>query len=152
MPAFVRVFIRNAQRQVLVVTHKNTRGTLNFPGGKVETGESPMTAARREVMEETGLMLKSIQLAHEETFRLNNETWLGYFFEAIPLEQEAYNMEPTKLSNVAFVDERLLTKRGHKTFLLSVLEQLKAGDDEIVLCPKELNLPFPSQVFLKNSG
>jgi 8-oxo-dGTP pyrophosphatase MutT (NUDIX family) len=152
MKAFVRVFIRNTQGHVLVVIHKNTRGTLNLPGGKVEAGESPVSAARREVMEETGLMLKSIQLAHEEQFQLNSDTWQGYFFEATPLEQEAYNMEPAKLSRVAFVDERLLTKRGHKTFLVSVLERLKTGDDEIEICQKELSLPFPSQVFFKNSG
>ena len=43
----------------LLTKHKD-RG-LEFPGGKVEKGESPKEAALREVMEETGGVIKKIQ-------------------------------------------------------------------------------------------
>lgn len=43
-------------------------GKDNFPGGKMEPGESPAQAAIREVHEETGLLVPkdSIALLHEE--------------------------------------------------------------------------------------
>lgn len=120
---------------MLVVMHKGTSGrTWNLPGGKVEPGEFPVTAARREVMEETGLLLTSIRLVHEGTFCLNDTAWRGFFYEAAALEDEAYNMEPKKLTRVAFVEEEQAARRGSKPFLVSVLEQLKAGVDEAEAC------------------
>lgn len=44
--------------QWLLTIHKK-RG-YEFPGGKVEAGESPEEAARREVMEETGATISSL--------------------------------------------------------------------------------------------
>ncbi|GGA76413.1 RNA deprotection pyrophosphohydrolase [Ornithinibacillus halotolerans] len=46
------------QHKWLLTKHKD-RG-LEFPGGKVELGESPEEAAFREVMEETGGVIKQI--------------------------------------------------------------------------------------------
>ncbi|MFS0864452.1 RNA deprotection pyrophosphohydrolase [Fredinandcohnia sp. 179-A 10B2 NHS] len=43
-----------------LLTQHSERG-LEFPGGKVEEGESPVDAAIREVMEETGADVKSIE-------------------------------------------------------------------------------------------
>ncbi|WP_130859761.1 RNA deprotection pyrophosphohydrolase [Gracilibacillus phocaeensis] len=48
------------QDQWLLTKHKD-RG-LEFPGGKVESGESPQQAAIREVREETGGQVQDIQL------------------------------------------------------------------------------------------
>lgn len=42
-----------------LLTHHRTRG-LEFPGGNVEKGENAEEAAKREVMEETGGVLKSL--------------------------------------------------------------------------------------------
>lgn len=49
--------------QWLLTKHKK-RG-LEFPGGKVEQGESIEEAARREVMEETGAVVKELQFIGE---------------------------------------------------------------------------------------
>ncbi|ERN52391.1 nucleoside triphosphatase YtkD [Alkalihalophilus pseudofirmus] len=52
------------RHQWLLTTHQK-RG-LEFPGGKVEYGETPLEAAHREVLEETGALIHSI-------------TWLGQY-------------------------------------------------------------------------
>ncbi len=43
----------NPDGMVLVVT--NETGTITFPKGRIEVGEAPRTAARREVKEETSI-------------------------------------------------------------------------------------------------
>lgn len=50
--------ICNYRGKWLLTTHK-VRG-LEFPGGKMETGETLEDAARREVMEETGAVLSRL--------------------------------------------------------------------------------------------
>ncbi len=44
-----------------VVLHRTELGNLNFPKGKIESGETAEDAARREVLEETGLVAVAIQ-------------------------------------------------------------------------------------------
>ena len=39
------------------------KGRWDLPGGKIDFGESPQDALEREVMEETGLKVKSLHLA-----------------------------------------------------------------------------------------
>jgi 8-oxo-dGTP diphosphatase len=48
-------------RHQWLLTHHKTRG-LEFPGGKIESGESPEEAAIREVLEETGAIIGSLSL------------------------------------------------------------------------------------------
>lgn len=50
--------VYDQQRQVVLIRKDRPSwqaGRLNFPGGKVEEGERPVDAVRREVHEETGL-------------------------------------------------------------------------------------------------
>ena len=74
------------------------RGKLNFIGGKIEAGESSETAAYRELWEETGLTLTSIQKILPDSFNcvgITNEkssviigTAEGEFTESTSDEEE----------------------------------------------------------------
>lgn len=65
--------------KVLVIrrskTEKSDPGVWEFPKGKVEFGESPEEALRREFIEETGLSLGPIRLsdAYDYTYKRDNK-------------------------------------------------------------------------------
>lgn len=123
--AFVRILLRNSAGQILVVASRGkSRREWNLPGGKVEPGENPRVAARRELFEETGLTVRSMDLVHEDCFRLGTSEWHGFFFEAVPVEYQAYNMEPDKLASVKYVNPSDVVERGSKSFLVDVLQRV----------------------------
>ncbi|MDV2686361.1 nucleoside triphosphatase YtkD [Alkalihalophilus lindianensis] len=69
-PKHVWVICRYKE-QWLVTKHKK-RG-LEFPGGKVERNETPIDAAHREVMEETGGVIGDIRLIGQYEVTTENE-------------------------------------------------------------------------------
>ncbi|MCL2528159.1 MAG: NUDIX hydrolase [Defluviitaleaceae bacterium] len=56
------VFIRNKAGQILMQQRTYPYGKWGLPGGLMELGESPEDTARREVLEETGLVLGKLEL------------------------------------------------------------------------------------------
>jgi 8-oxo-dGTP diphosphatase len=64
------VFIICKFREAWLLTKHKSRG-LEFPGGKVEEGETLEEAARREVFEETGAAILSIEQIAE--YRVTND-------------------------------------------------------------------------------
>jgi 8-oxo-dGTP pyrophosphatase MutT (NUDIX family) len=56
------VFIKNAQGQILMQQRKHPYGIWGLPGGLMELGESTEDTIRREVAEETGLVLGNVIL------------------------------------------------------------------------------------------
>jgi 8-oxo-dGTP diphosphatase len=57
----VSVFARDAKGRVLLIKHKRL-GTWLPPGGEIENGESPQQAAARELLEETGLVARFVDV------------------------------------------------------------------------------------------
>jgi 8-oxo-dGTP diphosphatase len=62
----VSVALRSGERLLLVKRGRApSKGLYAFPGGRVEDGESLEQAARRELMEETGLSVDGMELHAE---------------------------------------------------------------------------------------
>src|SRR5699024_1419483 len=71
-----------------LLTHHRDRG-LEFPGGKVETGETAEEAAIREVMEETGGVVTAIHYLAQYQVKGKSETIIKnvYYAHIKQLEQ-----------------------------------------------------------------
>ena len=106
LPQFSRAVIRNQKGKVLVV--KDKKWGWNFPGGKIEENETPEEAVKREVFEETNLVIKDLKLmVVENIFFANlskgNQLWKGYFFQTDQYLGEIKNKELDKIQEIKFV-------------------------------------------------
>lgn len=80
------VYIRDGDRTLML--HRNTRpedyhyGKWNGVGGKLQAGESPEQAARREVLEESGLALGRLEMKGVITFPMFDgmDDWYVFLF------------------------------------------------------------------------
>ncbi len=110
-------------RHVFVVCRYNGRWLLTqhkergweFPGGKAEPGESIEEAARREVYEETGAVLKSLEYIGEYEVSTENGCFVKAIFygEAGKLEEKAQYFET---NGPLLVEGNLLEERWKEPY------------------------------------
>ena len=104
---------------------ENAAGLHEFPGGKVEPGESPAAAAARETLEEAGIAVRVGALLDAATGSARSGPINVLFFEAAPLDLTALPRPPfawvaiAELANLSFppaneqVIHRLINRHAH---------------------------------------
>ncbi|MCC6274531.1 MAG: NUDIX hydrolase [Leptospiraceae bacterium] len=77
---YVSVFALHEGKVILVKQFRPSIGTeiIEIPSGHVEDGETPEVAAKKELLEETGYKIISMEflgVLHPDTGRLGNKLW-----------------------------------------------------------------------------
>jgi 8-oxo-dGTP diphosphatase len=99
----VAAVIYDDRRRVLVTQRtagKSLAGCWEFPGGKVESGESDAAALRRELYEELGVQVSAahpaIELAHEYAERhVQLSVWVVERLQGVPAGLEGQPLQWT---------------------------------------------------------
>ncbi len=117
---FVRAIVKDDFNNILMVINDN----INFPGGKVEIGETIETALIRETIEETNILILDSTLLFHKTFLLNNEYWDGYFFLVTKYKNKPINNEPEKFTKVEFKNKNWIIENTNSQFVLDALDLL----------------------------
>ncbi|HEY1096180.1 MAG TPA: NUDIX hydrolase [Alphaproteobacteria bacterium] len=107
------VVIKDKNVLVLQRVHKEPGLDWCFPGGRVEEGEDVHAAAIREIMEETGVVIKPLQILGEK-YHPTNDTLRIVYVLCDYVSGEACVMSAAEGENVAWVpvDDNLKTLVG----------------------------------------
>ena len=68
----VTIMVTNAEGQTLGVSRKTDHEDFGLPAGKLNPGETPEQAAKRELFEETGLTATKLEVIYEHPLRTEN--------------------------------------------------------------------------------
>ena len=99
--SFVRVVIQNEKGELLVIFEKKWNCWV-FPGGKIESNETPLEAAKREVFEETNLIIEDLEIVGKQDFDKKNQGCMGYLVKANKYSGEIKIKELDKIADIQF--------------------------------------------------
>ncbi|KLL04027.1 MAG: methionyl-tRNA synthetase [Mycoplasmataceae bacterium CE_OT135] len=97
------VAIQNKNNEYLLVYNKKYN-KWQFPGGKLEQGESAEEAAKREIFEETNLVIEDLEKVGEEIFYANNIWWKFYFYRTEKYAGELLIKEKETIGEIKFLE------------------------------------------------
>jgi 8-oxo-dGTP diphosphatase len=119
------------KNKVLLEKRKNSHGdgTWSFPGGHLEFNERIESCAKREILEETGLIIKDIKMEMftNDIFKKENKHYVTLFVSSISEMGDPQVMEPDKceklewfewnnLPRPLFIPVQNLLRQGYNPF------------------------------------
>lgn len=128
----IGVMVQNDDGQVLLGLRKSSHGAgeWSFPGGHLEFGETMQEAAKREVMEETGLLVDDISLisvADEMRYiKTDGKHYVNVGFLAKYQGGTPMVMEPEKSGEWCWFDLKNLPENLFEGTMLTI-KNFKAG-------------------------
>ena len=131
--AFVRTvvvaIIERADRRILIGQRRKTDSSplkWEFPGGKLEEGETPEAALARELQEELGVRLtKCIELGRVQHKYTDREEFLEIRFFAAALE--GYGVQAVTFEQIAWVLPRELSQYDFLAANKQIIARLATG-------------------------
>lgn len=134
IPISVKGIMIDSQGKILLL--KNERNLWELPGGRIEEGEQPEDALKREVQEELGI---------EVTIKKLNDTWIYEVqkerYTLIITFEVAYESEETILLNEEHIDmgwfslaeiEHLNAAEGYKNSIKKAMYQSFNNNRELL--------------------
>lgn len=134
---FARVLIVDRRARFLCVRQRGPRHEFwTFPGGKVEPGERPDTAARREVAEEIGVTLGFIHFVVARSMRVAHTRWRGLFYFSPEMRGEPCIGEPDKITDLKFLSPQEMRAGGKRSPISAAVADyfLKVAVGRDLLC------------------
>ena len=128
----IAVYSADGERLLFCKRLKNPyKGLYNFVGGKIEKGEDGLTAAYRELQEETGITKEDIQLSHMMDFVYYNqecyvEVYVGCLEKEVVLLEEAHPLEWLPLTE-NFFDMNRFAGEGNIGHMVEQVRQFGVG-------------------------
>jgi len=127
--SFIRVvvgIIINTDEKILIAkraSHQHQGDKWEFPGGKIEEGETPQQALRRELKEELGISIQSARQIKEIKHNYTDKTVLLDVYEVRDWQGEVHGCEGQPL---LWVDRLVLSQYDFPDANVEILEALSA--------------------------
>jgi 8-oxo-dGTP diphosphatase len=125
----VRAIICNPKQKFLILTESDDPDNWKLPGGKIDSGEDPQSAIKRELQEELGLHIPSESELKFKKLTTDDGLSTRYIFkvEASPEQITPNPDEITKLKWVTLSSIPNCQNQNHiQTAVESVLQQSQA--------------------------
>lgn len=103
MKIFTRILVKDETGSILVI--QDREDVWNFPGGKLELGETPEECAKRETKEEVGLIADKLMEVYQGKFIFDSVEWKGYFYFAESVRGLAFINEIDKIKELKFMKD-----------------------------------------------
>lgn len=116
LPEIVLGIVKDKDNKILIIQRaKVEKGTDEvklswaFPGGKIENGETKEKAVEREILEETGYIVKACKIINEKQH--SQFPVYAYYIECLLVNNSAVSTpDPDEIKQVLFVDHEDLPK------------------------------------------